>query len=389
MAGIDNAMSFTGMKMSFTDLFLFTLSFYLSLSMVQKIQRATASSKELLFQISLHAVVFFFYAFDSDTPHQFEFRIESYRVAFFLNYMVANAIIGYFLLPYFLYKKKYAHFFGFVLLLIASVIFIEEAFLERIYFPDSRGANFPGIFFSLGQILPIIAIFTGFKFAWDALTKQKQVEALEKMVLESELQFLKSQINPHFLFNNLNNLYSYAIENSPKTPAIILELSSVLRYMLYECREKLVPLSKEIEQLENFTRLYELQIEERGVVNFNTSNIYGDHLIAPLILIVFIENAFKHSQSGQTSGIAIDITFQLSDDGKLDFYCKNNFGPVANAQNTAKGIGLENVKKRLQLIYPEAHHLEIRQNHFYEVILSVQLNKSDEYDTGGGKFTEG
>jgi two-component system, LytTR family, sensor kinase len=363
--------------MSFTDFFLFTLTFCLSLIMVQKIHKATGSTRELLFQLGLHAVVFFFYAFDSDSPHQFDFRIESYRVAFFLNYMFANAIIGYFLLPMFLYKKKYVYFFGFVLLLIAVVIFIEEAFLENIYFPDSRGANFPGIFFSLGQILPIIAIFTGFKFAWDALTKQKQVEALEKMVLESELQFLKSQINPHFLFNNLNNLYSYAVEKSPKTPAIILELSSVLRYMLYECREKYVLLSKEIEQLENFTRLYELQIEERGVVNFSTSNIHGDFLVAPLILIVFIENAFKHSQAGQASGIAIDISIQLSGEGQLDFYCKNNFSPVTNTQNTAKGIGLENVKKRLQLIYPDAHHLEIRQNQFFEVKLTLNLKKSD------------
>jgi len=374
------------MKMSFTDFFLFTLTFYLSLIMVQKIHKATGSTMELLFQLGLHAVVFFFYAFDSDSPQQFDFRIESYRVAFFLNYMFANAIIGYFLLPKFLYKKKYAHFFGFVLLLIAAVIFIEEAFLENIYFPDSRGANFPGIFFSLGQILPIIAIFTGFKFAWDALTKQKQVEALEKMVLESELQFLKSQINPHFLFNNLNNLYSYAVENSPKTPAIILELSSVLRYMLYECREKYVPLSKEIEQLENFTRLYELQIEERGVVNFSTTNIHGDHLIAPHILIVFIENAFKHSQAGQASGIAIDIAIQLSGEGQLDFYCKNNFGPVTNTQNSAKGIGLENVKKRLQLIYPDAHHLEITQNQFFEVKLTLHLKMSDGSENRSGEY---
>jgi len=379
-------MLFRGMKMSFADLFLLTLSFYLPLNMIQRIQKATASSKELLFQLSLHAVVFFFYAFDSDTPHQFDFRVESYRIAFFLNYMVANAIIGYFLLPKFLYKKKYAHFFGFVLLLIATVIFVEETFLEKIYFPDSRGANFPGIFFSLGQILPIIGIFTGFKFAWDALTKQKQVEALEKMVLESELQFLKSQINPHFLFNNLNNLYSYAVEKSPKTPAIILELSSVLRYMLYECREKYVPLPKETEQLENFTKLYELQIEERGVVNFNSINIRGDYLIAPLILIVFIENAFKHSQAGQTSGIAIDITIELSEEGTLDFYCKNNYVSLGNAQNTAKGIGLENVKKRLQLIYPDAHHLEIRQTQFFEVKLTLQLKKSDGSESGNGNF---
>ena len=94
-------------------------------------------------------------------------------------------------------------------------------------------------------------LLVGFKFAWDAQNKQTELEQLRNVVTESQLQFLKSQINPHFLFNSLNNLYSYALENSPKTPEIILELSSLLRYMLYECQEEQVPLSKEVKYLED------------------------------------------------------------------------------------------------------------------------------------------
>lgn len=265
-------------------------------------------------------------------------------------------------------------------MLFKELIFsIEEFFLEKVYFPNSRGMSFPGILFSLGQVLPIIFILSGFKFAWDALTKQRELDELKAIIKESELQFLKSQINPHFLFNNLNNLYSYAIENSPKTPAIILELSSVLRYMLYECREKYVPLSKEIEHLQNFTQLSELQIEERGVVKFTTPDIHSNYQIAPLILIVFIENAFKHSQASQSSNILIDIDIQISEDGKLRFNCKNNFYPETHVHDTTRGIGLENVKKRLQLIYPHAHQLEIRQTDtYYEVYLTMQLNHTDQ-----------
>lgn len=347
-------------------------------SMVQEVKTGFISSREFLFQLVLHCVVFIFYAFDSGHPHM-EFHFESYQLVFFLNYALANALISYVFLPQFFYRKKYWHFFGLTLLTVGGVIFLEEFVLEKLYFPGFRGANFPGIFFSLGQVLPIIVILSGFKFAWDALTKQREVDELKAIIKESELQFLKSQINPHFLFNNLNNLYAYAVENSPKTPSIILELSSVLRYMLYDCREKYVPLSKEIEQLKNFTELYELQIEERGVVNFNTHNIQGDYLIAPLILIVFIENAFKHSQTSQSSDISIDILIELSEDGRLEFHCKNNFLPMPNTNSAANGIGLENVKKRLQLLYPSAHHLNVRHTeNYYEVRLSMQLKKIDE-----------
>lgn len=351
------------------------LNVYLG-SMVQNMKTALISSKEFLFQLVLHCLVFSFYIFDRQHPNA-ETTLESYQIVFFLNFVWANLVISYILLPQFFYRKKYWHFGAYALLTVAGVILIEELVLEKIYFPDFRGASFPGVLFSLGQVLPVIAILSGFKFAWDALGKQREVDELKAMIRESELQFLKSQINPHFLFNNLNNLYAYAIEHSPKTPAIILELSSVLRYMLYECREKFVPLVKEIEHLKNFTQLSQLQIEERGVVNFNTRNIQSTYQIAPLILTVFIENAFKHSQASQSDNICIDIDIRLSDDGRLDFICKNNYLPATGANSSPKGIGLVNVKKRLQLLYPNAHELNIQQTGTqYEVCLSMQLQRA-------------
>ncbi len=335
-------------------------------------QHTRSFYKELLFQLFLHCLVFAFFSFDKNRP-----QIETYRVVFFLNYALAAFIINYLLLPRFFYQKKYLSFFVLVAFVVAGVILTEELILEKIYFPDTRGKSFPGVFYSLLEVLPVITILSGFKFAWDALGKQREVDELKAAMEESEMQFLKSQINPHFLFNNLNNLYSYAIENSPKTPTIILELSSVLRYMLYECKEKFVPLSKEVEQLENFTQLSELQIEERGVVNFKGPTIHSNYQIAPLILIVFIENAFKHSQASQSDNIFIDIDLQLSGEGRLDFHCKNNFHPTTNTENLSHGIGLENVKKRLRLLYPDAHQLTIRQTgHQYEVHLSMHLAKA-------------
>ena len=216
--------------------------------------------------------------------------------------------------------------------------------------------------------MPVITILTGFKFGWDALVKQREVDELKSIVKESELQFLKSQINPHFLFNNLNNLYAYAVEQSPKTPGIILELSGVLRYMLYECREKYVPLKKEIEQLNNFIQLNELQIEDRGKVSFIAENIKETYQIAPLILMVFVENAFKHSTASQSDNIIINVAITLSDNGILDFVCENSYHKEKNTESLARGIGLENVVKRLELLYPDAHHLGIYdENNFYKV----------------------
>ncbi len=329
------------------------------------------SKKELVFQLVLLVLVFLFYSSDRENP-----GIHWHQAAFFLTYALAAALIGYWLMPRFLYHKKYWSFFGYVVLVVTVVILLEELVLEQIFFPGTRRAKgFPGVFYSLLDVLPMITILSGFKFGWDALQKQEQIEELKSTVQESELQFLRSQINPHFLFNNLNNLYSHALEGSQKTPEIILELSGLLRYMLYECKEKFVPLSKEIEQLHNFIKLNKLQIENRGSVDFEARDIKPGHKIAPLILIVFIENAFKHSQSGQTENIriAIDLTMK---ENVLQFTCTNNYVPTEGLETVDAGIGLKNVQKRLQLLYPNKHDLKIEENgNSYRVDLSIELSK--------------
>jgi hypothetical protein len=329
-----------------------------------------STAKEILFQIVLHGILFLFFSFDRNQP-----QIQEYKIVAFLNYALGALIINYILLPKYFYTKKYTLFFIYVAIVVAGLIAVEELILERIYYPDTRGKHFPGIFYSLLDVMPVIAILAGFKFAWDASLKQKEVEELRTSVKESELQFLKSQINPHFLFNNLNNMYSHAIEQSPKTPSIILELSSVLRYMLYDCKEDFVALNKEIEHLKNFTQLNELQIEDRGKVTFATEQIPSGYLIAPLILTVFIENAFKHSTASQSEDIFIDISIKINSDGQLDFECKNTYQADTNTEKLSNGIGLQNVKKRLQLLYPAAHNLTIqdtKNNYFVHLKMNLK-----------------
>lgn len=332
--------------------------------------------KEFVFQLLLFVVVFVFYTY-SHVRRNEVWRINAHDFWFFLNYAAAVCVINYVLLPKFLYRKRYFIFTLLLAVLVGGVMALEEGVIEKIYFPTTRGAHFPGIFFNLAGILPVIAILSGFKFAWDALHKQREVEALKSLVKESELQFLRSQINPHFLFNNLNNLYSYALEQSPKTPEIILELSAVLRYTLYESTDLFVPLNKEIEQLDHFVNLSKLQLEDRGEVQFSVGKLPPDYTIAPLILSVFVENAFKHSVSSQSNGIVIRIETTTDDSGKLHFVCENTYSEDSNTDNLAKGIGLDNVRKRLLLLYPDMHTLAIHADgRLFRTELTLQLEKN-------------
>ncbi|HLT95095.1 MAG TPA: histidine kinase [Membranihabitans sp.] len=325
---------------------------------------------EYIFLTIVIVVVFIFYSFDRRHP-----GINPLQIIFFLNFVAGALIISYILLPRYFYTKKYFQFVLYFALVIALVIFVEEGILEQIYYPDTRGKRFMGVFFNLLGCLPSITIICAFKFAWDLLEKQSEVENLKSTIKESELQFLKSQINPHFLFNNLNNIYALSIENSPKTSEMILELSAFLRYMLYECKARYVPLKREIDQLNNFIHLSQMQIEGRGTVEVDIEDIRPGYQIAPLILMVFVENAFKHSSSSQTDQILIQIKIWMTEDGKLHFQCKNNYLDQTNVPSLSEGIGLENVKKRLQLIYPNAHKLNIQSSEgLYEVDLVIELD---------------
>lgn len=336
----------------------------------------TILKREWIFQIIMHLLVFHFVIMDHEEG-ELVYELDWFQPAFFLNYVWANLLISYVFVPKFFYKKKYLQFSLLTLLVVFTVIMIEEFVLEKIFFPFTRGADFNGVLLSSGEVLSVLVALAGMKIAWDAINRQRELDELRVAIKESELTFLNSQINPHFLFNNLNNLYSYSVERSPKTPEIILGLSGVLRYMLYECREASVPLTKEIEHLQNFIQLYELQIEERGTVDFKTENIEEGYIIAPLILNVFVENAFKHSQSGQSDQIKIVVSIKVDVHGELSFTCINNYKPEDSLIGKENGIGLVNVKKRLHLLYPDQHQLNIDQSDDeYTVSLKIQLNKT-------------
>lgn len=323
--------------------------------------------KEIIYWLCLFILMFLYEAFSHENAY-----INWGTIFFTLQYLSASLFISYILVPKLLYKKKIMAFVSGIIGCILLVFITEELLLENIFYPKSMRAIYISAW-SLLDIIPPITIFTGFKFAWDALDKQNKIEKISRIATENQLQFLNSQINPHFLFNNLNNLYALALEQSPQTPKIILQLSDILRYMLYDCKKDTVALHKDIAKLHQFVELYKMQIGQDADIRFETKKIDTHWHIAPLILIVFVENAFKHAQASQTDNIKISIS-ACTRDNILHFTCYNNYSAHSNTQDLAHGIGLKNVRSKLNLLYHRAHQLSITdKGGWYKVDLKIMM----------------
>lgn len=214
----------------------------------------------------------------------------------------------------------------------------------------SKGFNF------FGNFLLGVTFGSSLKLVRDSfIIKQQEKEA--------ELKLLKAQLNPHFLFNTLNNLYGLSVIKSEKLPGLMLQLSDLLRYSLYETKEVFVPLEKEIKYLENYIALEKIRLESETEINFSFQGDVIGKQIAPMLLIVFVENTFKHLGKANQEKSRVEVSISVVDD-QLNFSCINTFDSSKekeqNLEKGKSGIGLVNAKKRLQLIYPDSHKLEIQ-----------------------------
>lgn len=205
---------------------------------------------------------------------------------------------------------------------------------------------------------------------------QKDIIQLKEQKKATELNLLKHQLNPHFLFNTLNNLYALALKKSDKTPEIIAKLSEILDYMLYQCKDKYVPINKEIELLENYIVLEKVRYGNRVAIAFE-KQINSNVKIAPLILLNFVENAFKHGVSQELNNALIELSISTTNDEivfklkntKPQFYSENKNGDKAS-------IGMQNTKKQLDLLYPNAYSLKVNNSNLdYALELKIKLNE--------------
>lgn len=201
-----------------------------------------------------------------------------------------------------------------------------------------------------------------------------RLHEIEKEKTLTELKALKSQINPHFLFNSLNSIYSLARKNSTETPDKIVQLSDLMRHIIYESDVEFIPLEKEVEMVKNYIELQNLRTSEKNKIKLKVLGEIGDKKIAPLLFIPFVENSFKHGLKGGAQNIFVDIKIEIWDT-ILHFEIENSKGKTSEVNDSKyNGIGIGNVKKRLELIYPNSHLLKISDNkNTFKVLLEVQL----------------
>ena len=202
-----------------------------------------------------------------------------------------------------------------------------------------------------------------------------RLHEIEKEKTMAELKALKSQINPHFLFNSLNSIYSLARKNSTLTPEKIVQLSDLMRHIIYESDADFIPLEKEIEMIKNYIELQNLRTSEKNKIKIVVLGEIKNREIAPLLFLPFIENSFKHGLKGGAENIFVEIKIEVSRN-ILNFEIENRKGKYIESGNSKyKGIGIENVKKRLELIYPKLHSLKIHdKKSTFKVLLQVHLN---------------
>lgn len=306
---------------------------------------------------------------------QFEFlpRIMITPILTYINYLI--------LVPGFLLQKKMWQY-----ILASFIVLVAFNFILNHFFaagPLDRISEITGMsnmrpfrklseamtavvsmsFFLLGGVMGLTKDF----YRREKLNRMKEVNRKE-----TELQFLRAQLNPHFLFNSLNSIYSLVRDKSSEAPHAVITLSELMRYMLYEAKKELVPLTKEIEYIQNFVQLQILRLSDSKNVKLRICGEYEDKLIAPLLLIPFVENAFKYGTDFK-GNTYVDISMRIVSE-TLFFKVVNTIGPYKKDLESS-GIGLKNIKNRLQMLYNERHALRIsKDDGNYIVDLELQLS---------------
>lgn len=321
----------------------------------------------IFIKYKLHHVLFWFFIFglwyllrhDVYGNEQLAFKITLLKT---VDLLLMVYITNYLLIPYLLYKKQYV-LFGFLLVAMIISSSIGKMYLIGYIANDPNSfdlsKNLKARIYD--NVIPHFFLVIGgaaFKLMFDQLKLQKKIADLAKEKAEAELNFLKSQINPHFLFNSLNSVYFLIDKNNPEARVALHKFSEMLRYQLYEMNGEKVPIEKEINYLKDYVHLQQLRKDEKYHVEFKSNEDVKGFSIEPLLLMPFVENAFKHisHSSDSKNFVKIDLSRQ---NGFFEFSVSNSREKDYHTTEKAGGIGLNNVKRRLEILYPEKHKLEI------------------------------
>ena len=334
-------------------------------------------NRRILKHVVFWGLIFLLLLFTQSSKDPF-WVIAIAKSAHLIPHIITSYFLAYWLVPNYLYTKKYVQFaiyglvsayiicsFSRILMvhgaepLIRIQPFHQEPILEIL---TDWKKLIKGYFFN---IYSIAFLFLFVKLSLERMNEQ----SLNKEKISIELKMLKAQLNPHFLFNTLNNIYSLSVINSPKTSESIGKLSEILDHVLYRCDQKYVPLAGEITLLENYIALERLRYDERLEVSFS-HHVSPQTKIAPLILLSIVENAFKHG-AGEDSG-SPKITIDLQQNEEIVTFTVFNTTTNQPQEKPNDAIGLENIKKQLELLYPNTHTLNIdQQESSFEVIITL------------------
>jgi len=291
------------------------------------------------------------------------------NIRYFANGLLANQH----LIPYI------AKLIGLSLLLTPLVMFANQYFCKLYIEASPNWLKDPKINFICLFIITAFSTLVRVPLDWIKMQKEKK-ELITKNI-QTELQFLKNQINPHFLFNTLNNLYALTLKKSDYAPEVVLKLSDMMRYMLYECNEKWVSLSKEIQYIKNYVELERIRLSKYADISVETEGDPEGIYVAPLLFIPFIENSFKHGLKTSLDGAYIQAKFIIRSE-TVEFIVKNSKSqmmPGFVKKNKVGGIGLTNVRKRLELLYPDLHQLKTEDSpDSYEIHLFLFIKPNPE-----------
>jgi len=294
---------------------------------------------------------------------------------------------AYIAIPRLLLNGKYLLFLASLIFWLAVGWFLSVNYLRYVSAPVLDRMDMPhGDDYAWQCFLCVMTTTACFSFLslgkqW--LLKQRDFLQAQQEKMTAELQLLKAQVHPHFLFNTLNNIYSFSLDRSPKTPELILKLSSLLSYMLYDCKAEEVRLEKEVEIMKNYIGLEKERYGDKIEISWTVEGNISEYFISPLLMLPFLENAFKHGASEQIEKPWMGVDLSVANN-ILKFKITNSKNEyIAHSNN---GIGIDNVKKRLQFLYPGKHELKINdEGDFFAVSLMVKLSAGISASTKPGR----
>ena len=307
------------------------------------------------------------------------YSLKSNLVEFPIHIVIVYINV-YYLIPKFILRKKYKHYILSLVVLLILVYLIRTGLNYLLVTKDIwPEATDPVKFMELNHIIAVIlgelyviGFVTAIKLVVDWSIEKQKNEDLAKLQMSTELKYLRTQIKPHFFFNTLNNLYALTLSKSNKAPQLVIKLSDMMQYILYEVKSSNVNLLKEINHINNYIDIECLRFNDRIDLEMDITGDIEHVLVPPLLFLSFVENCFKHGMN-ETDNLKIKISFNIANKDTLEFTLINSFNPTT-PHDLSKGIGNKNAQRRLNLLFSNRYLLESKiENKTYKLFLKIPI----------------